>query len=133
MMGAPLILSLNVRNLSQYDLDTYGNREVIAIDQDFSHLGPMLGPDTACRAGYRWHALSPLFVARTSGFAASWNRKLDAAYPTLASDESVEIALIGWMLSSPRALHSITIRQNCSSAMMTLSVACGGAWSSQRI
>ena len=34
MMSAPLILSLNVRNLSEYDLATYGNKEVIDIDQD---------------------------------------------------------------------------------------------------
>jgi alpha-galactosidase len=34
IMSAPLILSLNVRKLSKYDLDTYGNRDVISIDQD---------------------------------------------------------------------------------------------------
>jgi hypothetical protein len=34
IMGAPLILSLNVRKLSKYDLNTYGNRDVISIDQD---------------------------------------------------------------------------------------------------
>ena len=34
VMGAPLILSLNVRNLSSYDLATYANEEAIAIDQD---------------------------------------------------------------------------------------------------
>jgi hypothetical protein len=33
-MGAPLILSLNVRKLSKYDLGTYGNIDVIRIDQD---------------------------------------------------------------------------------------------------
>eukprot|EP01052_Picozoa_sp_SAG31_P006275 SAG31_NODE_286_length_18467_cov_41.317056_13_plen_1204_part_00 len=34
MMAAPLILSMNVRNLSAYDLETYGNADVIAVDQD---------------------------------------------------------------------------------------------------
>ena len=34
VMGAPLILSMNVRNLSAYDLETYSNAEAIAIDQD---------------------------------------------------------------------------------------------------
>ena len=34
MMAAPLILSLNIRSMSPYDLATYGNAEAIAIDQD---------------------------------------------------------------------------------------------------
>ena len=34
MMSAPLILSLNVRKLSQYDLATYSNKEAIDINQD---------------------------------------------------------------------------------------------------
>ena len=32
-MGAPLILSMNVRDLTDYDLETYSNAEAIAIDQ----------------------------------------------------------------------------------------------------
>ena len=32
-MGAPLILSMNIRNLSDYDLETYSNAEAIAVDQ----------------------------------------------------------------------------------------------------
>ena len=34
VMAAPLILSLNVRNLSAYDLETYTNVDAVAIDQD---------------------------------------------------------------------------------------------------
>lgn len=34
MLASPLTLSVNVRNLSSYDKDTYTNSEVIAIDQD---------------------------------------------------------------------------------------------------
>ena len=33
-MGAPLILSMNVRNLSAYDLETYSNAGAIAVNQD---------------------------------------------------------------------------------------------------
>jgi alpha-galactosidase len=32
-MGAPLILSMNIRELNDYDLETYSNAEAIAIDQ----------------------------------------------------------------------------------------------------
>ena len=32
-MGAPLILSMNVRELIDYDLETYSNAEAIAINQ----------------------------------------------------------------------------------------------------
>ena len=32
-MGAPLILSMNVRELNDYDLETYSNAEAIAINQ----------------------------------------------------------------------------------------------------
>jgi alpha-galactosidase len=39
VMGAPLILSLNVRNLSAFDLATYGNAEAVAINQDTLVLG----------------------------------------------------------------------------------------------
>lgn len=34
ILAAPLVLSTNVRMLSDYMLDTYGNDEVIAVDQD---------------------------------------------------------------------------------------------------
>jgi len=34
IMSLPLLLSQNVRNLTQFQLDTYLNREVIAINQD---------------------------------------------------------------------------------------------------
>lgn len=34
ILAAPLVLSTNIRELSDYMLDTYTNAEVIAVDQD---------------------------------------------------------------------------------------------------
>lgn len=34
IMAAPLILGVNVLQISQYDLETYGNKEIIDVDQD---------------------------------------------------------------------------------------------------
>ncbi len=60
IMAAPLLIGSNVRNMSAWDLETYTNAEVIAIDQD--PLGYVLIPvTTEC---VLWDWASSKFVSQ---------------------------------------------------------------------
>ena len=43
-MSAPLLIGSNIRNLSSWDLETYSNSEVIAVDQDSLGVQGILFP-----------------------------------------------------------------------------------------